>query len=118
MPVRHDALSVLIDRVTRMPYPSKGTREFRDHGRHHNFAEFLVVDCDQVATGCVVTVFENRVHRQDGRDRNAAFAQQAKCVSSDVTGEPVGDDWIEVGLASGIEEGAIRWRILWVLMCR
>jgi hypothetical protein len=28
------------------------------------------------------------------------------------------DDWIEVGLASGIEEGAIRWRISSVLMCR
>ena len=28
------------------------------------------------------------------------------------------DEWIEVGSTSSIEEGAMRWRILWVLMCR
>ena len=28
------------------------------------------------------------------------------------------DGWIEVGATSRIGEGAIRWRISWVLMCR
>jgi hypothetical protein len=28
------------------------------------------------------------------------------------------DEWIEVGSISSIEEGAMRWRISWVLMCR
>jgi hypothetical protein len=28
------------------------------------------------------------------------------------------DDWIEVGATSRIEEGAIKWRISSVLMCR
>ena len=28
------------------------------------------------------------------------------------------DEWIEVGSTSSIEEGAMRWRISWVLMCR
>jgi len=28
------------------------------------------------------------------------------------------DEWIEVASTSSIEEGAMRWRISWVLMCR
>ena len=81
------------------------TRAFEGAGIQSELAEPLTTE--------IYNAIHESVATKDGVSRRLRLS-----VGCGVCSPFCEDEWIEVGSTSSIEEGAMRWRILCVLMCR